>query len=132
MRLTRLELLRLLPTAIFCAAGPFLGASCATTPEPAKSSHASVDALSPDESEAESELPIEVHGAYVGEIVRVNAADRYVVVRCRRLPREGEEARVERGQWQKGRIRFTQPMRAPFATADIVRGEIDPGDQVLR
>ncbi len=113
-----------------------LAAGCASTPAPSSAKGPAQEAapgqMAEETAEGEPELPPEVQGAYIGEIVRVNAADGYVVVRCRRLPSAGEEARVERGQWHKGRIRFTQPMRAPFATADILRGEVDPGDQVLR
>lgn len=109
-----------------------LTAGCATTPQPSTAVKAPADVAPPSAPPSQPEPPDEIRSAFIGEVVRVNAADRYVVVRCRRLPSEGEEARVEREQWQKGRIRFTQPMQAPFATADILRGEVDPGDQVLR
>lgn len=131
MHTRRIDFLRPLLAGL-AAVGLLFAAGCATTSSPATLAKPPVDAGSADEPAPEPDLPLEVRGTYIGEIVRVNTADRYVVVRCRRLPSEGEEARVERGQWQKGRIRFTRPMQAPFATADILRGEMDPGDHVLR
>ena len=69
---------------------------------------------------------------YIGEIVRVNRADGYVVVRCRRLPNEGEEAKVVRRQWNQGLVRFSGPTKQPYAAADIVRGQPEAGDEVMR
>jgi len=78
--------------------------------------------------EEPQEAPI---GSEIGMIVRVNETDRYVIVNCRRLPSQGEEAKVIRNEWQAGSIRFAGPSHRPFASADIVTGQPKVGDLVL-
>lgn len=85
------------------------------------------DAAASTSSEAQ-EAPA---GPGIGTIVRVNETDRYVIVNCRRLPSQGEEAKVIRNEWQAGTIRFAGPSHRPFASADIVTGQPEVGDLVL-
>lgn len=111
-----------------CATAPSVQVPVSDAPPPA----ASAQPPAAQEPAAPGSGPAEARVEYIGEVVRVNAAEQYVVVRCKRLPSEGEEARVERKLWQKGRVRFTGPVRPPYAVADIKRGDIEPGDAVLR
>ena len=130
-----------------------LTAGCTTLPDagsPALTEQAPVDSLpaatadGPVEpmagaaAEREVEMPREAPAeagrevtAAVGEVVRVNSTDEYVIVDCQRLPSTGEEAKVYRDKWPVGTIRFSGPMHRPFAAADIVSGQLQRGDLVF-
>ena len=71
-------------------------------------------------------------GVRVGEVILVRPHERYVIVRGKPLPKDGEEARVFRDDAVVGAVRFAGPRRAPFIAADIVEGMIQSGDRVIR
>ena len=64
-----------------------------------------------------------------GEILRVNAAERLVVVHAAVLPEAGQEATVFGKEGVVGRIRFTAAPRPPYCVADILEGRPQRGDQ---
>lgn len=64
-----------------------------------------------------------------GEILRVNAAERLVVVHAAVLPEAGQEATVFGKEGVVGRIRFTSAPRPPYCVADILEGRPQRGDQ---
>lgn len=64
-----------------------------------------------------------------GEILRVNEAERFVVVRAAVLPEPGQEATVFDWEGVAGRIRFTTELRPPYMAADIVEGRPRRGDR---
>ena len=64
-----------------------------------------------------------------GEILRVNEAERLVVVRAAVLPEAGQEATVFGKEGVVGRIRFTAAQRPPYTTAEILEGRPRRGDQ---
>ncbi len=64
-----------------------------------------------------------------GEILRVNEAERLVVVRAAVLPEAGQEATVFGKEGAVGRIRFTAAQRPPYTTAEILEGRPRRGDQ---
>lgn len=64
-----------------------------------------------------------------GEILRVNAAERLVVVRAAVLPEAGQEATVLGKEGVVGRIRFTAALRPPYGAAEILEGRPQRGDQ---
>lgn len=67
-----------------------------------------------------------------GKIIRVNAESGYVVVECAVLPNSGEVARVLRGEFEVGRVRFSGPFYHPYATADVIEGRPQAGDRVRK
>ena len=67
-------------------------------------------------------------GPAVGEIMQVNEAGRFVVVRAAVLPEAGQEATVFAEEGVVGRIRFTSSLRPPYMAADIVEGRPRRGD----
>ena len=116
-------------------------AGCATVPDEASTTVSSSadelagdvtsDAMTIESYENQMQSGTAVTSA-LGEVVRVNSIDDYVIVDCQRLPSDGEEARVYRGQIQVGAIRFSGPSHRPFAAADIVSGRPQSGDLVFR
>lgn len=64
-----------------------------------------------------------------GEILRVNAAERLVVVHAAVLPEAGQEATVFGREGVVGRIRFTSTLRPPYGAAEILEGRPQRGDQ---
>lgn len=64
-----------------------------------------------------------------GEILRVNEAERLVVVRAAVLPEAGQEATVFGKEGVVGRIRFTSALRPPYTAAEILEGRPRRGDQ---
>lgn len=67
-----------------------------------------------------------------GKIIRVNASEGYVVAECAVLPKNGEEARVLRGENEVGRVRFTGPFSSPYAVGDLTGGEAATGDRIRK
>lgn len=64
-----------------------------------------------------------------GEILRVNVAERLVVVRAAVLPEAGQEATVFGKEGVVGRIRFTSALHPPYRAAIILEGRPQRGDQ---
>lgn len=64
-----------------------------------------------------------------GYVVRVNEADRLVVVHAAVLPEPGQEATVFGQEGAVGRIRFTSALRPPYMAARILAGRPRRGDQ---
>ncbi|HOW98308.1 MAG TPA: hypothetical protein P5567_00135 [Kiritimatiellia bacterium] len=67
---------------------------------------------------------------FVGRVVRVNAAQRFVIVQCERLPSEGDTLTLYRGKEPAGRLRATGPFRPPYVAADVLEGAPERGDAV--
>ncbi len=67
----------------------------------------------------------------VGKIVRVNAADRFVVVNLPpgRVPAVGQSLMVYRRGTKTGELRVTGPQMDDNVVADIVSGEAQAGDE---
>ena len=68
----------------------------------------------------------------VGRVLRVNPRWAFVIVRCESLPLPGEELTIYRQRQDIGRVRVTEPVRYPFAVADLLTGEPRRGDVVRR
>ena len=70
-------------------------------------------------------------GPAPAKITRVNSDLRFVVIdfRSRTMPAIGAELSVYRDGARVGSVRITEPVRAQFATADIVTGDIQVGDE---
>jgi len=66
--------------------------------------------------------------AFVGRVVRVNQAERFVIVQCERLPSAGEALKLYRGKEPAGAIRADGPFRYPFVVADVLEGTPRRGD----
>jgi hypothetical protein len=64
------------------------------------------------------------------EVLHVNPGYRYVILECTVLPREGEEAKVYRGDRVTAELKVSGYRRGPFVAADIVSGEPQRGDPV--
>ncbi len=71
-------------------------------------------------------------GLGTARIASVNAERGFVVVdfASRTMPEVGTLVNVYRAEKRVGGIRITEPVHAPFATADIVEGEMRVGDEV--
>jgi len=70
-------------------------------------------------------------GPAPAKITLVNYDLRFVVIdfRSRVMPEIGAELNVYREGVRVGSVRTTEPVRAQFATADIVTGDIQVGDE---
>jgi len=68
----------------------------------------------------------------VATVVVVNTASQFVVVdfRGQPLPVIGTRCDVFRQGTKVGTVQVTDPVRGRFATADIVQGAVQPGDEV--
>jgi len=64
-----------------------------------------------------------------GYILRVNEAERLVVVHAAVLPEAGQEATVSGREGEVGRIRFTSVLSPPYMAAEILEGRPRRGDQ---
>lgn len=64
-----------------------------------------------------------------GYVVRVNEAERLVVVHAAVLPEAGQEATVSGRDGEAGRIRFTSVLSPPYMAAEILEGRPRRGDQ---
>jgi hypothetical protein len=75
--------------------------------------------------------PVEL-GSGTARIASVNVEHGFVVVdfASRMMPEAGTLVNVYRAEKRVGGIRITEPVHAPFATADIVEGEMRVGDEV--
>jgi len=67
-----------------------------------------------------------------GKVIRVNHEFGYVVTECAVLPNSGEEARVMRGEFEVGRVRFSGPSAFPYAIADVIEGRPMTGDRIRK
>ena len=97
---------------------------CAHGPSPARKA-----APNPKPDEAQG-APFQF-GAAPARIVSINAQYRFVVVdfsSCS-LPPLGTKLQVYRNERRVGAIQITEPVRAQFATADILEGDLRVGDQ---
>jgi hypothetical protein len=65
-----------------------------------------------------------------GRVVRVNAAERYVVLECTFLPSAGEEITLFRDQERRvrSRVRVGTVGSGHWVAADILEGYPQPGD----
>ena len=45
------------------------------------------------------------------------------------VPAVGTQVNVYRGDKRVGTVRITEPMRAPFTTADVLEGQVHVGDE---
>lgn len=65
-----------------------------------------------------------------GRVVRVNEAERYVVLECTFLPRAGEEITLFRDQEKRvrSRVRVGTAGSSHWVAADILEGFPQPGD----
>ncbi|NQU11387.1 hypothetical protein HQ590_11385 [bacterium] len=70
-------------------------------------------------------------GPAAARITVVNDEYRFVVLDFsdRSMPRLGTELNVYRGEQKVGRVRLTEPVRARFATADVLEGTVRVGDE---
>jgi len=75
-------------------------------------------------------VPLELTGA-PAKIVSVNGDLGFVVIdfTTQALPSVGTKLNIYRGDKQVGVVRVTEPARAPLATADVVEGQMRPGDE---
>ena len=71
-------------------------------------------------------------GATTPKIVSVNAEQKFAVVdfKSQSLPEAGTILNAYHGGKRVGAVRVTQPVRAPYATADVVEGDVRLGDDV--
>jgi hypothetical protein len=71
-------------------------------------------------------------GATTPKVVSVNAEQKFAVVdfKSQSLPEAGTILNVYHGGKRVGAVRVTQPVRAPYATADVVEGDVRLGDDV--
>ena len=69
--------------------------------------------------------------AWGGRVVRVDAQERFVIVRCGVFPPPRAEGWVKRGDRETGRIRFTGERRGWYAAAWIESGDPAAGDRVV-
>jgi hypothetical protein len=67
-----------------------------------------------------------------GKVIRVNPEFGYIVAECAVLPNSGEEARLLRGEFEVGRIRFSGPYAFPYAIADVIEGRPVAGDRIRK
>jgi hypothetical protein len=71
--------------------------------------------------------------ASLGEIQTVNLSQKFVVVQFKKedsIPPVGSKLGVYRSDTFIGSIELTQPIKPPYASADIVSGKIQSGDNV--
>ena len=70
-------------------------------------------------------------GGGIAQIVSLNPGESFVVIDFTSgiVPVVGTRVSVYRNGKQVGVVRITEPMRAEFATADIVEGEVHVGDE---
>ncbi len=71
-------------------------------------------------------------GPPAAKVVSLNREHGFVVIdyTSRTIPSLGTRVDVYRKDKPVGTVRITEPMRAQFATADIVEGEVRVGDEV--
>ena len=100
---------------IGCAHGPSRAEKAAPNPKP-------------DETQV---APFQFSAA-PARIVSINAQYRFVVINfsSRTLPSLGTKLPVYRDDQRVGMIQLTEPVRAQFATADILEGDLRAGDEV--
>lgn len=105
--------------AVICMAGLVLGWSpgCASPPAP----------RGPQPMTGPDGAP----SGTVGDVISVNAGLGYVIVQGQNLPTSPGRARVFRDGLVVGSVQFDGTPEPPFASADIVTGEIQPGDRVV-
>jgi len=80
----------------------------------------------------ESALQAADFGFFLGRIVAVNADLGFVIVDATNafaIP-EGERAEVRREQQLVGEVRFDRQRAGQFAAANVVRGDLQRGDEV--
>jgi len=70
-------------------------------------------------------------GATPARITKINEQLRFVVIDFsdRPMPAVGTVVSVYRGNQRIGSVKITEPVRANFATADIVEGNLQVGDE---
>ena len=70
-------------------------------------------------------------GAVPARIVSVNSEHSFVVIDfgSQVVPAAGTQVNVYRGDKRAGAVRITEPVRAPFATADVLEGQVRVGDE---
>ena len=105
------------------AAALFAGCLGCTTMAPARAT------AQPDNRHREP--PSAELGTTVARVVSLNLEHGFVVIdfTSRMVPAVGMRVDVYRnGKWV-GVVRITEPVRAQFATADIVEGEVHVGDE---
>lgn len=61
-------------------------------------------------------------------VVHANAADKYVILMCEKLPQPGEDAQIFRDGKQVGEVRFVSNRKGRYIVADIVSGDPRRGD----
>jgi hypothetical protein len=71
-------------------------------------------------------------GPAPAHVTRVNPEFRFVVIdfSARDLPAVGTILNLYRADQRVGSVRITEPVRSHFATADIVEGDAQVGDEV--
>jgi hypothetical protein len=71
-------------------------------------------------------------GPPAARIVSLNSEHDFVVIdfTSRTIPAGGTTVSIYRNGKRVGAVRITEPVRAQFATADIVEGEVHVGDEV--
>jgi hypothetical protein len=71
-------------------------------------------------------------GATTPRIVSANPEHKFVVVdfTSQVMPEAGTLLNAYRGGKRIGAVRITEPVRAPFATADVVEGDLRVGDDI--
>jgi hypothetical protein len=107
----------------FAAAAFFTGCLGRTTMAPARAK-AQPDNRRLEPSSAEL-------GTMAARIVSLNSEHEFVVIdfMSRVVPAAGTRVNVYRNGKRVGAVRITEPVRAQFATADIVEGEVHVGDE---
>ena len=71
-------------------------------------------------------------GPPAARIVSLNTEHDFVVIdfTSRMMPAVGTRVNIYRNGKRVGAVRITEPVRAQFATADILEGEVHVGDEV--
>jgi len=97
-------------------------------------------ASGPSAAKRTSPVPTNTHaqpapqelGITVPRIVSVNAEQKFAVVdfASQSIPEAGTIMNVYRSGKRSAAVRITQPVRAPYATADVVEGDVRLGDDV--
>lgn len=64
----------------------------------------------------------------VGWVIRYNAEEEFVILRCVSLPSIGDRLTLYRGSDRVGEAKVTGPYRGSFVAADVVEGSPQPGD----
>jgi len=74
------------------------------------------------------EKPPELGLPPAGEVLYVNAAYQFVIMRCAGIPRQGTEYGLYRNRQEVARVRIGGQRRSTFWAADILEGQPQPGD----